>query len=45
MNSKDFKTKTFIQPRLNPTVPGKWPIALDIGYSSVKMFSPNMVAS
>lgn len=45
MNSKDFKTKTFIQPRLNPSVSGWWTIALDIGYSSVKMFSPNMVAS
>ena len=45
MNSKNFKTKTFIQPRYNPQVPGFWPLALDIGYSSVKMFSPNMVAS
>lgn len=45
MNSKNFKTKTFIQPRFNPQIPGMWPMALDIGYSSVKMFSPNMVAS
>lgn len=45
MNVIDFKTKTYIQPRVNPSSKDYWPIALDIGYSSVKMFSPNTVAS
>lgn len=43
--TKDFKTQTILQPRQNPTLDDFWGIAIDIGYSSVKIFSPNVVAS
>lgn len=45
INTQAFKIKTIFQPRLNPSVPKYWGVAIDIGYSSVKIFSPNMVAS
>ena len=32
-------------PCKNITMPGSWGIALDIGYSGVKVFSPNMIAT
>ena len=44
INTNDFKTKTIFQPRQNPSVNGYWGIALDVGFSSVKTFSPNQVA-
>ena len=45
MNTKKFRTKTEMIERRNGQVPGKWEIALDLGYSSVKLFSPNIIAS
>ena len=45
MNTKRFRTKTEFIERNNGQVDGIWPIALDIGYSSVKIFSPNIIAS
>ncbi len=45
MYSQEFKTKTIMQPRQNPATENFWGIALDVGYSSVKVFSPNIIAS
>lgn len=39
----DFRTKTLMLDIENVTVSDFWPIALDIGYSSVKGFSPNSI--
>ena len=44
-NTKNYRTKTRYTPRKNVSVPGCWPIAIDIGYSSVKAFSPNCISS
>lgn len=43
MNIRDFKTQSNYIPRKNVTVEGYWPIAIDIGYSGVKAFSPNSI--
>lgn len=43
INTRDFKTKTEFVERANGSLPGLWEVAIDIGYSSVKVFSPNMV--
>ncbi len=45
MNTKRFRTKTEFIERNNGKIDGVWEIALDIGYSSVKIFSPNTVSS
>lgn len=45
METTNFKTKTNFIKRKNPSVDGVWGIALDIGYSAVKGFSPNSVFS
>ena len=45
MNTRRFRTKTEFIERNIGTVPDTWEIALDIGYSAVKLFSPNMIAS
>lgn len=45
MNTKDFRTKTFNEDRNNGIIKGFWEIALDIGYSAVKVMSPNNVVS
>lgn len=42
--SQMFKTKTILQPRQNPSTKKYWGIALDVGYSAVKIFSPNVIA-
>ena len=42
--TKSFRTKTEFTKRKNAKVKGKWHIALDIGYSSVKTFSPNSIS-
>lgn len=44
MNTKDFKTRTEMIARDNGQLSGAWLVALDIGYSAVKIFSPNSVA-
>lgn len=44
MNTQNYKTKTQFIERENGSCKDTWPIALDIGYSSVKLFSPNTVA-
>lgn len=41
--SEQFKTKTVFKKRENVKADGFWPIALDVGYSAVKGFSPNHV--
>lgn len=43
MNTRDYRTKTKYTPKKNISVAGIWPIALDIGYSSVKAISPNCI--
>ena len=41
INPQEFKTKTIIKPAKNPCPKQVWPIAIDIGYSSTKVMSPN----
>lgn len=43
MDTKAFKTKTMFINRDNGQLSGIWLNGLDIGYSSVKVFSPNKV--
>lgn len=45
MITQEFATKTMFLDRRNATANGCWGVALDIGYSSVKGFSPNAVFS
>ena len=40
----DFKVKTMIQPKANPSVDGKFLVGIDVGYSGCKIFSQNKVA-
>lgn len=44
MDTKAFRTSTLMIDRPNGRIPGIWEIAIDIGYSAVKLFSPNTVA-
>ena len=44
MDTSKFKTKTSLEARNNGTPGSSWLVALDIGYSAVKVFSPNMIA-
>lgn len=44
INTIDFKTKTLYIPRKNVGVKKAWGIAIDIGYSSVKVFCENATA-
>ena len=44
INTINFKTKTILSERNNPVRGNVWNIGLDIGYSSVKGFSPNAVS-
>lgn len=44
INTINFKTKTILSERNNPVRGNIWNIGLDIGYSSVKGFSPNAVS-
>ncbi len=43
-DTKEFRTKTLNIPRTNLHKDGFWEIAVDIGYSGTKLFSPNKVA-
>ena len=43
-DTSNFRTKTKFLKRDNGNIPGQWLIALDIGYSGVKIESPNIVA-
>lgn len=45
MDTRQYKTKTILQTRQNPMVNGVWGIAIDIGYSAVKIYAPNTIAS
>lgn len=36
-----FKTRTIFEKKKNPSLRSVWPIAIDMGYSAVKVFSPN----
>lgn len=40
-NTKDFRIKTNFIPRANGHTKNAWEVGIDIGYSSVKIFSPN----
>lgn len=44
MDTKNFKTKTVFKMRDNGDSGSKWCVALDVGYSAVKVFSPNIYA-
>lgn len=43
-DTSNFRTKTSFIKRKNVKAEGVWEIAIDIGYSAVKLFSPNIVA-
>lgn len=43
IETMDYRTKTLMLEAANVTVDDYWPIAIDIGYSSVKGFSPNSI--
>lgn len=43
-DTSNYRTKTNFMPRNNGHVDGVWNIALDLGYSAVKLFAPNMIA-
>lgn len=42
--TQDYKTRTIFTGRQNAIAKEYWPIGLDIGYSAVKVISPNMIA-
>lgn len=44
MDTTKFKTRTMVKARDNGDSGEKWCVALDVGYSAVKVFSPNFVA-
>lgn len=44
-STEKFKTRTIFQERANGSQKGVWLIAADFGYSSVKVFSQNCIAS
>ena len=44
MSVFDFKTKTMIEPKSNPSIDDKWLVGIDVGYSGCKVFSQNKVA-
>lgn len=44
MDTKAFRTKTMMIERANVSSPDKWGVAIDIGYSGVKLFAPNIIA-
>lgn len=41
----DYRTKSIMNEVQNVGVEGYWPIAIDVGYSAVKCFSPNMICA
>lgn len=45
MNTKKYRTKTQFLDRDNGRITGEWLIGIDLGYSAVKLFSPNSVDS
>lgn len=45
ISTKKFQTRTILKDRKNPSSEKYWPVALDIGYSAVKGFSPNRIFS
>lgn len=45
LEAKSFRTQTNYIYRKNPSVDKYWGIALDVGYSAVKAFSPNSIIS
>lgn len=44
MSVSEYMTKTQTIAWKNKTVPDTWPVAIDYGFSGVKMFAPNKVA-
>lgn len=45
VTTQEFRTKTILQPRQNPQTSKYWGVSIDIGYSAVKVFAPNVIAS
>ncbi|MEH2932716.1 ParM/StbA family protein [Candidatus Ventrimonas sp. KK005] len=45
VNTMDFRTKSLLLETEHVGAQEFWPVALDIGYSSVKGFSPNMLCA
>lgn len=43
-STKNYRVKTSFTPRPNGHTEDAWQVGIDIGYSSVKIYSPNMVA-
>lgn len=41
MRTREFKTRTIFNKRKNPSIEGKWSLAIDIGFSAMKVFCPN----
>ena len=39
-----YRTRTMIRPRKHPSIEQAWGIAIDVGYSAVKIFAPNIYA-
>jgi len=44
MDTRDFRTKTMMIERKNLSHDNLWGVALDVGYSGVKLVSPNIIA-
>ncbi len=44
MNAKKYRTRTEIIERDNGKLDGVWDLAIDLGYSAVKLIAPNKVA-
>lgn len=44
MSTNDFRTKTLMVERKNIGAPDSWRVAVDIGYSGVKLYSQNVIA-
>lgn len=45
VNTIDYRTRSIMNEKQNVSVDGYWPIAIDVGYSAVKCFSPNMICA
>lgn len=43
MRTQDYRTRTMMLEHKNPSYNGAWGVAVDIGYSGTKVFSPNIV--
>ncbi len=44
MSTQNYRTKTMMLETKNVSKPGRWDVAIDVGYSGVKIFTPNCIA-